>query len=81
MRRTRGRWWNQVVKRCRAKGGSRRTLDTPVAFSMILRMTEPRLAVVALATLAVLLATLPMRSVRAMTLVVSRSLRSTSPLA
>ncbi len=45
-----GRFLNQVVKRWRANGGSRRTLDTPVAFSITLRTSEPGLAVTALAS-------------------------------
>ena len=48
-RRTRGRLANQVVKRWRANGGSSRSLDTPVAFSMTLRTSEPGLAATALA--------------------------------
>src|SRR4029078_11118385 len=42
--RTLGRRLNQVVNRCRAYGGSRRTLDTPVVISTALRTMEPGLA-------------------------------------
>ena len=69
--RTLGRLWNQVVKRCRAKGGSIRTLETPVAFSKTFRRSEPGFAVAALATDAMREPSAPTRSVRAMALVVS----------
>ena len=66
------------MKRCRAKGGSSRTLETPVAFSMTLRRSEPGLAVAALATDAMREPSAPTRSVRAMALVVSWWRRPTS---
>jgi hypothetical protein len=76
-----GRLANQVVNRCRAKGGSRRTLDTPVAFSTTLRTSDPLLApMTLLANGAAAVPTLPIRSVRPMTAVVARSRTLTCPV-
>lgn len=80
--RTLGRFLNQVLKRCRAYGGSMRTAETPVAACIALRTTPPGFApTILLATGAASVAALPIRSVCPITASVARSRSETCLLA
>ena len=72
-----GRFLNQVEKRCLAYGGSRRTGDTPVTLATALRMPGAGLGVDDLVgDRAVVVASVPSRSVRPIIWVVALSGRT-----